>query len=45
MKIFLIVLTLAILFVIGSAMMMQYFTGRSTSAKKDNNATDQTKKP
>lgn len=44
MKTFLIVLTLAILFVVGSAMMLQYFTGRSASAKKDAGIKDQTKK-
>ena len=36
MKIFLILFALAILFVIGSAMMMQYFTGKSASPKKEN---------
>lgn len=33
MKLFIIIFVLAILFVVGSAMMMQYFTGKST--KKD----------
>ena len=35
MKIFLIVFALAILFVVGSAAMMNYFTGRTTPAKQD----------
>ena len=39
MKIFLIIFVLAILFVVGSAMMMQYFTGKSASPKQKQSKT------
>ena len=38
MKIFIIIFVIAILFVVGSAMMMQYFTGKSINKIKKSGA-------